>query len=430
MPWSRRLFRIVLRAYPKRIRQESGADMWLTFERHLHDARRVGRVAVLDLWRREVIAVWRGGRRARISVRERRREQSRPVGSESTKSFMAFGMSWLDFKLGLRMLVKYPGLTLVGGLGMAVAIAIGAGFFAFFYSHLYPTLPLEEGDRIVALENWDVVVNNEERQSLHDFVTWRGEMETVEDVAAFRTIGRNLIVPGGPAQPVPIARMTASGFRVARVPPLLGRYLVDEDEQAGTPPVIVIGHDVWQTRFAGERDVVGREVRLGSTVHTVVGVMPEGFAFPMNHRFWTPLRANPSDYERGQGPEIFIFGRLAAGVTLDEAQAELTVIGQQSAAAFPETHEQLRPQVLPYTYPLIDIQDVSAWWVARMQLFVSLLLVVVAVNVAVLAYARTATRRGEIAVARLGIGQGAAFAGIGAQIEPGGGAISHVANVF
>ncbi len=102
MRWSRRLFRILLLAYPKRIREENGADMWLTFERHLNDARRSGRVAVFNLWRRELIAVWRGGRRARVFAREQRRADSQPVGSERTKSFMAFGMSWLDFKSGFR----------------------------------------------------------------------------------------------------------------------------------------------------------------------------------------------------------------------------------------------------------------------------------------------------------------------------------------
>ena len=101
MYFSRRLFRILLLAYPKRIRQQRGADMWLTFERHLSDARRVARFAVINLWRREVIALWRGGRSG----------HRRPVGSEHTKNFMAFGMSWLDIKHGLRMLVKQPGLT-------------------------------------------------------------------------------------------------------------------------------------------------------------------------------------------------------------------------------------------------------------------------------------------------------------------------------
>lgn len=311
---------------------------------------------------------------------------------------MTLGISWLDIKLGARMLVKYPGLALVGGLGMAVAIAIGAGSFAFFYSHMYPDIPLPDGNRIVALENWDVRANNEQRQALHDYVEWRRDMKTVQPIGAFRTVGRNLITGEGSPEAVPVAEITASGFRVAQVAPLLGRPLVDEDERRGAPPVVVIAYEVWKTRFEGHPRIIGREVRLGNTVHTIVGVMPEEFAFPVNHRFWVALRADPQDYERGEGPEIHIFGRLAPGVTKAQAQAELATLGRRTAAAFPRTHQRLRPQVLPYTYPQMDIQDVALTQIGLMQLVVSLLLVVVCVNVSILVYARTATRQGEIAV--------------------------------
>jgi putative ABC transport system permease protein len=307
-------------------------------------------------------------------------------------------ISWLDMKLGARMLIKHPGLTLVGGLGMAVAIAIGAGSFAFFYSYMYPRLPLHEGDRIVAIENWDVRRNDEARHSLHDFATWRTELRTVRDVAAFRDVARNVISPDGTAEPVRLAEITASAFRVARVAPRLGRPLVEEDERAGAPPVVVIGHDVWRTRFGADPGAVGQPMRLGDVVHTVVGVMPEKFAFPVNHSYWIPLRLTPADYPRGRGPELFVFGRLAPGVTWEQAQAELDAAGRRAAAAFPAANADLRPQVLNYTYPTADIQDVSLWEVGLMQMTVSLLLVVVALNVAILVYARTASRRGEIAV--------------------------------
>lgn len=120
--------------------------------------------------------------------------------------------------------------------------------------------------------------------------------------------------------------------------------------------------------------MIGREVRLGNTVHTIVGVMPEKFGFPISHSYWVPLRVEPSRYPHGEGPAIFIFGRLSAGVTMAQAQAELTTIGRRSAAAFPQTHGQLLPRVLPYAYPILDIQDVSLWQVAVMQLTVSLTL--------------------------------------------------------
>lgn len=309
-------------------------------------------------------------------------------------------ISWLDVKLGLRMLAKYPGLSLVAVLGMSLAIAIGAASFAVVFEILDPTLPLDEGDRVVAIQNNHAdTPADADRHVLHDFLVWRDELTSVQDVGAFRDDHRNLIAPGGSTELVRVAEMSASGFRVARVPPLLGRPIVDADEREGASPVIVMAYEEWQRRFDGDPEIIGRQVRLGSTLHTVVGVMPEGFRFPRFHKYWTPLRLNPSDYERGGGPAIEVFGRLADGVTLDHAQAELTTLARRIAVAYSETHEQLRTRIMPFMHPYMDLDDPRMQWVLHVyQLLVSTLLVLVAVNVAVLVYARTATRSGEIAV--------------------------------
>ncbi|HSJ25189.1 MAG TPA: ABC transporter permease [Longimicrobiales bacterium] len=307
-------------------------------------------------------------------------------------------ISWLDVRLGVRMLVKHPALTLVGGLGLAVAVALSAGFFAFSRAWIYPVLPLDEGHRVVAVENRHLDLNDEDRAALHDFFVWREEVSTLTDLSAFRRVTRNVAAAGGPPEPVVMAEVTASAFRVARIAPLQGRTLVAEDEVPGAPAVIVIGEDVWQTRFAGASDVVGRELRVNDVPHTVVGVMPDGFAFPNNDRFWLPLRAQPASFERGTGPALFIFGRLADGVSMRQAQAELTAIGEHTAREHPATNGRLRPVVMPYIHSLTDVQGITLWEVAQMQFLMSLLLVVVAFNVGILVYARTAARQREIAV--------------------------------
>ncbi len=115
------------------------------------------------------------------------------------------GISWIDLKLGARMLLKSPGITVVGGVAMAVAIAIGAGMFGFSYSLLYPRLPLDEGHQIVALENRDVWSDNSRSPTPHDFAAWRQELRTVREVSAYRTVARNLIAPDGTAEPVRLA---------------------------------------------------------------------------------------------------------------------------------------------------------------------------------------------------------------------------------
>ena len=326
-------------------------------------------------------------------------------GVEQTKEHQrdARGFRWLDnwridFKLGARMLTKYPGLSIIGGLGLAVGVGIGAAFFALIYSQLFATLPVEHGERIIALENRDVEINNEVRQAMHDFNAWRRELTTIEEIGAFRTIGRNLIIPGGSVEPIQVAQVTGVGFNITRVAPVIGRPLVEADENLNAPPVVVIGYDVWQSRFGGDASVLGRELRLGNVVHTIVGVMPEGFAFPVNHHYWTPLNTDTSGYGQREGPAIYMFGRLRDGVTMDQAQAELSALGARAAAAFPLTHARLQPQVMPYVHSILDIQGTTLWEVAAIQSMMSLLAVIVAVNVGVLVYARTATRQREIAV--------------------------------
>jgi predicted permease len=307
--------------------------------------------------------------------------------------------SALDVKLGLRMLRKYPGLSLVSVIGMSVAIAIGASAFGAIATIMNPALPLDEGDRVVSIRNWDTRANEPNPRALHDFLLWKSELAPVRDLGAFRTDDRNLLVADAAPQLVRVAEMTASGFRLARVSPVLGRPLLDEDEREGAPPVVVIAYDEWQRRFNAAPDILGRAIRLGGTVHTVVGVMPEGFHFPINHRYWIPLSLNASTHARGTGPSIFVFGRLANGATREGAQAALTTIGLRVAAAFPETHEHLRPRITPYTYPFLGIDSPAmAWTLRSFVIAVSMLLVLAAVNVAILVYARTAARTGEIAV--------------------------------
>jgi predicted permease len=311
---------------------------------------------------------------------------------------MSTGFSWIDFKLALRMLARYPGLTIVSVAGMAVGITIAAAAFTIVFRLLDPSIPLDDDERVVSIVNWDARTNNREQRAMRDFDAWRG-LQSVEDVSAFRSVGRTLIAAGGQPETVTVAEMSSSGFRVARVSPALGRSLLPEDERAAAAEVVVIGHDVWVRRFGADPSVIGQPIQLGNTTYAIIGVMPEGFAFPVNHSYWTPWKVDPSGYEPRTGPAISVFARLTPGATLESAQAELATIGRQVAAAFPRTHEHLRPRVMPYAFAYTDMDDPqNALALHVIQTAIVMLLVVVCVNVAILVYARTATRQGEIAV--------------------------------
>src|SRR5688572_11854056 len=300
-----------------------------------------------------------------------------------------------DYKLGVRMLLKYPGLTMAGGQALAIAIGIGAGWYDLAGKMLWPTIQLPDGDRIVIIETQNALTNQPEFRVTRDFLEWRSEVRSIDGLGAYRTELRNLIVGNTPPVLIRTAALTATAFRTARVTPLIGRGLLDADEKPGAPGVVVLGYDVWQRSFEGRTDVVGSTVKLGSTPVTVVGVMPDGFGYPVSYHAWTslPLRAS---YGALEGGSIGIIGRLKPGITLEQANAELRVLGERAAAALPATHAHLRPLVGRIGQGTETLPDIAG--LALMYLPSLLVLLLACTTVGTLFYARTAIREGEMAM--------------------------------
>jgi putative ABC transport system permease protein len=312
-----------------------------------------------------------------------------------------YGLRWLDALLldarfSLRMLLKHRGLTTVGVFAMAVAIAVGATAFEVISDILDSTLPFPGGDRVVELQFIGSDAGTPEEQVIHEFAALRGQLTTVEHFSGYLNAQHNLVAAETAPEPVQVAEITASAFAITNAPALLGRYLLPSDEADSASPVVVIGYQAWQIRFGADPNVVGRTVRLGGVPRTVVGVMPEGFEFPSDHQFWIPWREDPLEYPRWEGPSVDMFGRLAPGVTIEQAQAEFAAVAQRTAAAHPASGLPLRPVVVPYTRGFAE--PAVQWAMRAGQLFASALTVLVAINLAILVYARTVTRLGEIAV--------------------------------
>jgi len=308
--------------------------------------------------------------------------------------------SSLDLKVGVRMLARYPGLTAVGTVAMAVAIALGSVYFEGLDKFMNPRLPVPDAHRVISIRNWDVNAFSAEGRALHDFSVWREQARTVQHLGAAILFVRNLATDDGRVEPVRGAELTANAFRLMGTPPLLGRTLIDQDEHPAEPPVAVISHTVWTTRFAGDPTIIGRTLKLGTTTATIVGVMPEGFGFPVSQRIWTPLRVNGAVLAPRTGPTVTIFGRLAPGASMEGAQVELGAIGARLAASYPETHKHLTPRITPYSKPILESGEAL---VIRNILYAAnlvflMLLAVVCANVATLVFARTATRGWEITV--------------------------------
>jgi putative ABC transport system permease protein len=299
----------------------------------------------------------------------------------------------LDVKLGARMLRKYPGLTLAGGLALTIAVALAAAFFEFFNDMAHPRLPFPDAGRVVAVQLLDRSNAEQERRMLYDYEVWREEVTTIRDLSATSNTEYNVTTDEGRFTSLRAARLTPSALSIAGVAPILGRVFDATDERQGGPLPVLLGHDVWLELFDGDGSVLGRTLHLGEQPATVIGVMPAGFGFPTNQQLWLPLRARASLLAPRTGPNLSVYGRLAPGVTLDQAQAELDALGERMAVQHPATHEQLRPRVL-------RMQEVIGMGavVRLMNVPFILFLLVVCANVATLVFARTATRAGELAV--------------------------------
>ncbi|HVL66213.1 MAG TPA: ABC transporter permease [Vicinamibacterales bacterium] len=320
-------------------------------------------------------------------VKERQRD---------VRSFGSIDTWWLDLKLGARMLARYPGVSLVGGFALAFGIAVGAAGFEAVRQLLAPSLPLESGDEVIGVSTRDIVARTSEMRVAYDLRELQTQWDLVRDLGAFRSSERTLLVEGRGAEPVQVADISASGFRLARVAPRLGRTLVDADERAGAADVVVIGEALWRRSFASDPAIVGRALQFGGVRATVVGVMPEGFTFPVAHDAWMPLRL-PAAVEPRQGPELHVFGRLASGVSRQQAQAALDAVMARLAAASPETHGTLRAEAVPYAHSIVAADEIVLGGIA-INAFLVLLLALICANVSALVLVRAVSRRGEIVV--------------------------------
>ena len=162
----------------------------------------------------------------------------------------------LDIKLALRMLIKHPGLTLAGGLAMAVGIAIGLGFTGVLDALLYRPPLLQD---VVTVRVWNATRGVREGYGapLRDYVRWRNELQSVQGLSAFIQFEQHdLVTEDGRGDPVNSAQITPSAFQLFRTPPLLGRLLVEEDAVAGARPVALISHEVWRTRFGSDPETI------------------------------------------------------------------------------------------------------------------------------------------------------------------------------
>src|SRR5689334_13297498 len=260
-------------------------------------------------------------RQARLEFGSTAAFTDRGRDARGLRAFDSLRFSVLDLKLGGRMLVKHPALTVIATIAVAYAIAVGTVGFEVARQVLWPTIPLAEGNAIVALQNWNVADNESVTASRRDYELWREGLSTITDLSAIEVEERSIAVGASLGQPETVANVTASTFALTRVPALMGRTLSDADARADAQDVVVVGYDFWKNKMDGAADVIGRVIRISGTPVTIVGVMPRGYGFPQRNDVWRPLHLERLP---AASPSLrYVIGRLAPGRSRDEARAQV-----------------------------------------------------------------------------------------------------------
>lgn len=307
--------------------------------------------------------------------------------------------SWLDVKLALRMLVKHPLLSLAAVFALAVGIPVGIAP-THLANAVEAPLPGDTENRVRAIRLWNPATSGVGATGYEDFAFWKATLQSFSTMAAFRTASYNVASEDGRAASVPGAELSPAAFPMLRVAAQLGRALNATDAEPAAPAVVVLGQDLWASRFGSDPLILGRSIRIGREMRTVVGVMPAGFRFPANEQLWLPLPA-PSAGVVGQLSPVRIIGRLGDGISADQAQVELSAKGLAPVAIETEARARLSPEVVPFGLLYLGLPrgGFDAQLEYRfVQLLSFVLLLVACGNVAMLVFARTATRFREMAI--------------------------------
>lgn len=250
-----------------------------------------------------------------------------------------------DLRFAFRQLFKNLGFAAVAVLTLALGIGANTAIFSVVYAVVLCPLPFPDSERLVAIWTQTPQVDRLPMAAA-DHRDLKSQSTVFEDIALLSRVANYNLTGDGEPERLLASRIAANLFPLLRVKPALGRSFVEEENQPGRDRVVILSHGLWQRRYSGDPNIIGKTIRLDYLPHAVIGVMSSEFQYPTHDiQIWTPLTINPTDFQTRTGYGHLAVARLKPGITLEQAQTEADFIATRLAQRFPEANKDVRFRV-------------------------------------------------------------------------------------